>query len=60
MKQIPISQLKQMKTQEIKDGGCLELTSDGEVIAILIVGGVSVMNDRIRVCASQIDASRGK
>lgn len=60
MKQIPISQLKQMTTQEIKDGGCLELTSDGEVIAILIVGGVSVMNDRIRVCASQIDASRGK
>jgi antitoxin (DNA-binding transcriptional repressor) of toxin-antitoxin stability system len=60
MKQVSISQLKQLKTDEIKDGGCLEITSDGEVVATIIVGAESLMKDKIRVLASQIDAARGK
>ena len=60
MKQITISKLKQMTASEIKDGGCFELTSDAEVVAIVIVGAESLMKDKIQACASQIDAMRGK
>jgi len=60
MKQVTITQLKQLTAGEIKDGGCFELTSDGEVVAIVIVGAISLMKDKIRVCASQIDAMRRK
>jgi len=60
MKQIPISKVKQMTAQEIKDGGCFEITSDSEPIATVIVGAVSLMKDKIQAAASQIDAMRNK
>ena len=60
MKQLSISQLKQLKTDEIKNSGCFEVTSDGEVVATVIVGGESLMKDRIRALASQLDAALGK
>jgi len=60
MKQIPISKVKQMTTQEIKDGGCFEIISDSEPIATVIVGAVSLMKDKIQAAASQIDAMRNK
>ena len=60
MKNISVSQLKRLTAEEIKDGGCLEVTADGEAIAVVIVGAISVMKDRIRILASQIDAMRGK
>jgi uncharacterized protein YuzE len=60
MKQVTISKLKQVTAKEIRDGGCFELTSDGEVVAIVIVGAESLMKDKIRAAASQIDAMRGK
>jgi len=60
MKQIPISKVKQMTAQEIKEGGCFEIVSDGESVAIVIVGAIEMMNQKIMVMASQIDLSRGK
>jgi len=60
MKQIPISKVKQMTAQEIKDGGCFEITSDEQPVAIVIVGAVQEMKQRITVLASQIDLARGK
>jgi len=60
MKQVSVSKLKQMTATEIKDGGCFEVVADGEPVAIVIVGAISLMKDRIQVCASQIDAMRGK
>ena len=60
MKQVSITQLKQMTATEIKDGGCFEIVADSEHVAIVIVGAISLMKDKICVCASQIDAMRGK
>jgi len=60
MKQVSISKLKQLTAQEIKDGGCFEIVADGEHVAFVIVGAISLMKDKIQACASQIDAMRGK
>jgi len=60
MKQISISKLKQMTGDEIKDGGCFTIVKDGEEVAIVIVGAIQEMKNKITVCASQIDAMRRK
>jgi len=60
MKQIPISKVKQMTAQEIKEGGCFEIVSDGESVAIVSVGAIEMMKQKIMALASQIDLSRGK
>ena len=60
MKQIPIGQFKLLKSQEIKESSCLELTSDGEHLCYVIVGVEGDMKWRIQGIASQIDAARGK
>lgn len=60
MKQISISKLKQLSAEEIKDGGCFEIVADGEPVAIVIVGAIEEMKQRIVVSASQIDLARGK
>jgi len=49
-----------MSAKEIEDGGCFEITSDGKVVAIVMVGAVQVMKDRLIAIASQIDLARGK
>ena len=60
MNQVSVSRLKRLTAREIEDGGCLEIVADGEHVAFVIVGAISLMKDKIRVCASQIDAMRGK
>lgn len=60
MKKVSITKFKQMPVQEIKDSGCLELVADGEPVALVVVGAVGEMKNRIEGAASQIDASRGK
>jgi len=60
MKQISISKVKQMTAQEIKDGGCFEIVADEQPVAIVIVGAVEVMKQRMVALASQIDLARGK
>ena len=60
MKQVSISKVKQLTAQEIKDGGCFEIISDGEPVAIVIVGAIEEMKQRITASASQIDLARGK
>lgn len=60
MKQISISKLKQMTGDDIKNGGCFRIVKDDEEIAIVIVGAIQEMKTKIEVCASQIDAMRGK
>ncbi len=59
MKQISITQFKQMTVAEIKRGGCRELVKDGEPVALVIVGAQGEMRNRIEGVASQIDAGRG-
>ena len=60
MKQVSISKLKQLTAEQIKDGGCFEIGADGEPVAIVIVGAIEEMKQRIATSASQIDLARGK
>jgi len=60
MKTIALTEFKKLKAEDIKSGPCLEITSDGSIIGILIVGAQSGMVDRITGIASQIDSGRGK
>jgi len=60
MKQIPISQLKQMSAEEIKESGCFELVADGDHVAYVLVGAEGEMKARIESMASMIDVGRGK
>ena len=60
MKQIPISQFKQMTARKIKEGPCVEVVADGEPLFIAIVGAEADMRIAMISQASMIDASRGK
>lgn len=60
MKQISISKLKQMTGDDIKNGGCFTIVKDDEEVAIVIVGAIQEMKNRIGVLAGQIDLARGK
>jgi len=60
MKQVSITKVKQLTAGEIKDGGCFEIVADGEPVALVIVGAIEVMKQRLTALASQIDLARGK
>lgn len=60
MKDIPISELRKMSADDIRNGGCLRIMADGEPVAIVIVGAIQAMQDKIIAQASMIDAMRGK
>lgn len=60
MKEIKLSELKQLKTEALKSSPCLKVTSDGEVIFYAIVQPEGLMKDRIEGFASMIDAGRGR
>ncbi len=61
MKQVKLSTLKtKMATKDIEDSPCFELTSDGSVIAFVVVGAEGAMREKIKGLASLIDAGRGK
>lgn len=60
MKSISFTDLKKKTTKEIKEGGCLNVTADGETIGILVVGAQEGMLDKIQGLSSQIDLGRGK
>jgi len=60
MKQVSISKLKQLTAEQIKEGGCFEIVSDGEHVAFVIVGAIELMKQTIIGQASQIDLARGK
>lgn len=60
MKQVSLTKFKQMTATEIKDSGCINLVADGETIAIVVIGAVEEMKQRITGNASMIDLARGK
>ena len=59
MKQVSKSQFNAMSCQKVKEGECLELTSDGNHVAYIVVGAVEDMKVQIVARISQIDAMRG-
>ena len=60
MEQLPISEFKLLKVQEIKDSPCLELMADGSHLCYVILGVEGDMQHRIKGIMSQIDGMRGK
>ena len=59
MKQIPITELKRMTAEEIREGPCFEVMADGKHLFYAIVGTEAEMRTQIASQASMIDASRG-
>jgi len=49
-----------MTGDDIKDSGCFTIVKDDEEVAIVIVGAIQEMRNKINVAASQIDAMRRK
>lgn len=60
MKRLTLSEFRKLTAQQLKDGPCLEITSDGEPVAIVVVGSEADMRERIRGLSGLIDAGRGK
>lgn len=60
MKQMPVGQFKLLKSPEIKNSPCIEITSDGDHLCYVIIGVQGDMMHRIKGIMSQIDAMRGK
>jgi len=60
MKEVSISELRKMSADQIKESGCFRIMADGEPVAIVIVGAIQVMQDKIMALGSQIDSMRGK
>ena len=59
MKEISWSELKKATLSQIKEGQCLKVTGDGEMVFYVVIKPESVMRDRIEALCSQIDSSRG-
>ncbi|MDD5338427.1 MAG: hypothetical protein PHG35_03325 [Dehalococcoidales bacterium] len=55
-----VTEFKKMDAKALKNSPGLELTVDGETVAFVVVGAEGAMAERIRGCASQVDAARGK
>jgi len=60
MKEVSLTELKKLSAEGLKDSPCFQVTVNCEPVAIVIVGAMEGMKDRIRVLASQLDAARGK
>ena len=59
MKNISFTDFKKMPVKDIKEGQCLKVTGDGEMVFYVVIKPESVMRDRIEALCSMIDASRG-
>jgi len=60
VKQMTISNFRIQTAEEIREGGCVDVVSNGEHVFYAIVGAKEEMANQIVSRASQIDASRGK
>lgn len=60
MKDIPITQFKLMKVDEIREGGSFNLVADGEFIAIVVVPASAFKRLQIQNIAEQGNAALGK
>ena len=64
MKTIGITEFKKFVTSasaaKLKDMQSVEITADGEPVAILVIGAREAMRDMIKGYAGQSDAGRGK
>lgn len=59
MKDIPITEFKQMKVPEIKGGGSFNLVADGEFLAIVVLPASAFKRMQIQNIAEQGNAALG-
>jgi len=55
VKEISWTDLKQKTLSEIKEGECLRVTGDGEMVFYAVVGPQQVMKDRVEAICQMID-----
>ena len=60
MRDMPISEFKQMKVPEIKDMGSFNLIADGEFVAILVVPASAFKKQQIQSLAEAGHVALGK
>ena len=60
MRNIPITKFRKMLVKDIKEGGSVNLTADGEFIAMVIVPLSAYKKDQFRVLAEQMNVAIGK
>jgi len=60
MRNISISEFKQMKVPEIKDGGSFNLVADGEFLAIVVIPISGYKKGQFQALCSQMNAAIGK
>lgn len=60
MKTMSLTEFKKLTAQEIKESPCIELTSNCEHIAFIVIGSDGSMKERIRGMSGLIDSGRGK
>lgn len=59
MKEISWTNLKRLNLSEIREGECLKVTGEGEMVFYVVVKPEEVMQDRVQGLCGMIDASRG-
>ncbi len=59
MREIPWTQFKKLDQEEIREGECLKVTFNGQMVFYVVVHPEEVMQDRVRGICQMIDASRG-
>ena len=59
MLSISLTKFKQMTSEEVLSGPCMEITSDGKCICYVVVGAKEEMKNEITTRMGLINASRG-
>ena len=60
VKDITWTELKRALAKDIKDGPCLKVLADGQVVGYLVINPQMGMRDRVEGLCGLIDAGRGK
>lgn len=60
MRNIPITEFRKMLVKDIKEGGSVNLTADGEFIAMVIIPISAYKKDQFQAMAGQMNAAIGK
>ena len=59
MKQLSFTEFKKLLARDVAEGGCYNVTADGEPLCIVVVGAREAMRVEILTRCGVIDASRG-
>jgi len=60
MKDVSVTEFKQMKVPEIKEGGSFNLVADGEFLAVVVIPISADKKSQFQSLAGQMNAAIGK